>query len=152
MLSKLKSILPTRQKLGVIVSLSFACAFMIIVFSPLDIYLHNPTSFVVSWRIILPPLLIACLSVTLFLSLILIILSKSKALSGIILLIMWGMLISGYIQTLFLNGEMIAITGFISDHSIITRGRLANLFLWAAIAFLPLGLWCLFHLSPTCCV
>ena len=193
MLDKLKSIIPEKWKLAAILSISFTSAFMILMYSPLDIYLRNPTAFVVSWRIILPPLVIACLLVFMLLSIILFVLSRNNAIPGlvlfllcgliafvlcfifniyptglmyigfafvavavlwfiftkflkekasdVILLILWGVLIGGYIQILFLNNEMTAITGAAPEYSAITPSRLANLIIWAVIALLPLGLW-----------
>ena len=58
MSNKLKAILPPKRQLATILSISFVSAFTVFIYTPLDMYLHNPADFVVSWRFILPPLLI----------------------------------------------------------------------------------------------
>jgi len=186
MLTKAKSFLPEKWKIFSTLSLSFAISFMITVYSPLDIYLHNPTAFVVGWRFLLPPLLIlfvicfVAISVALFLFshkniifglavfivlAVLVILArfvfnihmatsvyvlptivgtailwavlnrllKDKA-ADVILLVLWGVLISAYVQVLFLNGNMESIAGTQPDHKSLI---IPNLLIWIAIILVP---------------
>jgi len=179
-----------------ILSLSFSISFTIIVFSPLDIYLFNPTAFVVSWRFMLPPLLIACLLLFFFLLVVNIVLSLNKIIPGVVLfflcavtafiagyvlqiyptgliyvsiafaaaavfwvllikilkenasvvvmLLMWGVLICAYVQILFLNGDMTAITGAVAEYGKFTTGSIINILLWVIITLMPLGIWVIF--------
>jgi len=52
-----KSLLPPRRKLAAILSVSFASAFTVFIFTPMDLYLNSPLDFVISWRFMLLPLL-----------------------------------------------------------------------------------------------
>ena len=199
MRGKLGELIPGRWRLGAILSLSFTISFTVMMFMPLDVFLHNPVDFVVSWRFFLPGLLLfsvlgfvalsavniiiwqksivpgvvllmVCAVSILFLRFalnmftvsylyILIALTVAALLwiflkklmkdmaSDIVLLIMIGVLISSYIQVLFLNGDMALITGGGARYSVFTTGNIINFILWVTIAFVPLGLWVLLRLK-----
>ena len=49
--------LPSGAKLAAMLSLSFMVPFMVFLFTPLDLYLHNPTAFLVGWKFLLPQFL-----------------------------------------------------------------------------------------------
>jgi len=190
MLNKLKSILPDKWRLASILALSFAVSFMVSIYSPLDIYLHNPTVFVVGWRFLLPPLLIVFTVSFITISFSLLLLTKNRILYGLVLfllltvlvitirftfdmlstayiyilsiiagaallwtvltkllkdtaaditlLLLWGGVISAYIQVLFLNGEMGSISGAEPDYKTLA---LPNLMIWVVITLLLLCLW-----------
>jgi len=138
---------PSKHRLTAILSLSFAMSFFVIVHSPLDIYLHNPVVFVVSWRFILPPLLLMFAIAFVVLSLILFLLStkKSGRVFDIVLLILWGVFISAYVQVLLLNGRMLTEVGAKIEYSALTLQNIINFLVWIAIAFLPLCIFFLFQ-------
>jgi len=90
---RLRSILPPKWELASIISISFSISFMVFIYSPLDIYLHNPTGFVVGWRFLLPPLAIMFLTAFCALIVILMILRSNIIIHGVILLLMCGAVI-----------------------------------------------------------
>jgi len=186
-------LLQSKWKIAAILSLSFTMSFMIFIYSPLDIYLHNPVAFVVSWRFFLPSLLLFFLVCFIVISVILLLLLHRSMFAGIIplllfavlvvtarfvfglfhtafiyilsvlaaavvilfllkktikdktadvvLLLLWGILLSSYIQILFLNGDMTAITGIQTNYDIITFRHLLYLTVWIITAALPLCIW-----------
>jgi hypothetical protein len=192
------SILPPKQKLVVMISLSFASAFMLFIYTPLDIYLHNPTDFVVGWKFLLPPL--AGLFVLCFFAVIslLLLIWHRKTKTGVILLTLcgglvlilrfvlqmfpqiyiymlaaivfvmviwvlmtkfikedafniialalWGILTAAYIQTLFLNGSMVMITGQQTGYSELSIDNIINMLIWVVILLLPLCLFVFFKI------
>jgi hypothetical protein len=48
-------------RLAAILTFSFSAMFTVLFFAPFDMYLHNPAEFLVSWKLLLPPLLIFAL-------------------------------------------------------------------------------------------
>jgi len=93
MSNKVKTILPPRRKLAAILSISFVSFFTLFLYTPLDMYLNNPIDFVVSWRFLLPPLLIAFLLCFIGLSAILVLIYHRKMMAGIIALSLLGLMI-----------------------------------------------------------
>lgn len=81
-----KTALPPRRTLAAILSISFASAFTLFIYTPMDMYLHNPSDFVVSWRFILLPLLGAFLVSFLAISVVLTMICYRKTVVGLILL------------------------------------------------------------------
>ena len=184
---------PSNLKLMAILSSAFAVSFTIFLFTPFDLYLHNPTAFVVSWKLMLLPLLIFAIAGFVALAAMLLILCYRKTFLGVILfllsalfvayvrfisqlflsiylfffiiialalvlwvmslkvlkekavdaalLLIWGVLVIAYGQTLFLNGNMTLITGDIARYSVLTPENLVNLLLWVLLALLPLCFW-----------
>lgn len=47
---------PPKRTVAAMAMLSFAAAFLVMFFSPFDMYLNNPTGFVVGWKFLLPAL------------------------------------------------------------------------------------------------
>ena len=185
--------MPPKWRLAAILSLSFSISFMVLLFMPLDMFLHNPLDFIVSWKFILPGLLVFSAVGFVVLSVINIILWQKSTFpcivmlmicgglvlfarfalnmftvvflyvlialvflavswvilkrllgdgtSELLLLALLGILISSYIQMLFLNGNMVQITGGAARYSLLTITNIANLFIWVGIALVPLGLW-----------
>ena len=135
-------------KFAAITALSFSVPFMLLFYTPLDIYLHNPMAFVVGWRLLVPHLLLLFMAfvIMLFAALLLIcflliaLLKKEKA-ADIILLGLLGFLLSAYVQTLFLNGNMEPDVGGSSLYSALTLQNIINLLIWLAILLVPIGLW-----------
>ncbi|MCL2221097.1 MAG: hypothetical protein FWC20_02720 [Oscillospiraceae bacterium] len=183
----------TKWKFAAIFALSFAAPFMLLLYSPLDIYLHNPAVFLISWRLLLPPLLvffiitfillfitllllchkkllpgvsvfilgtalaliarfafnmfvyvylyiIAALVIAAIVFILLKTLLKDNAASDIILLGILGVLLSAYVQTLFLNAAMTDI-GASPDYSALSVSNMVNLLIWLIASLLPIVLW-----------
>jgi len=194
MLNKLKSILPPKLKLAAILSISFSSAFLVFIYTPFDIYLNNPSDFVVSWRLMLPPLLIVFLICFLILSFILFMMWHKKIIIGLVLLalcgvffavarfyflplqtlliviavamtvwvlmlkflkeesadvvmlVLLGLIVAAYVQTLFLNNNMVSIMGQQTFYSERSTGNIINMLIWAAIALIPLSAFIVFKI------
>ncbi|MCL2221096.1 MAG: hypothetical protein FWC20_02715 [Oscillospiraceae bacterium] len=135
------------KKFAVIFILSFSGSFMMLFYTPLDIYLNNPTVFVVGWRLLLPHMLVFfALGLSLMVIALIILCVLLKVLLGdrftdILLLGVLGGLLSAYVQTLFLNSGMIAEAGASPSYSAFTPANIINLVIWAVIALLPIGVW-----------
>jgi hypothetical protein len=180
-------------KLFAVLALSFSAPFMLLFYSPFDIFLHNPSSFIVSWRLLVPnlllffsigfvlmaiTLLVLChrnlklglsffalgilfvllirfafnMFATLYLFLIAAIVLvavfyfllwkflKASA-SELFLLLVLGVLLSSYVQTLFLNGRMVVDVGSSVRYSELTFANIFNLLVWVFVALLPAGLF-----------
>ncbi|MCL2424850.1 MAG: sulfatase-like hydrolase/transferase [Oscillospiraceae bacterium] len=199
MSDKLKAILPPKRKTASILAISFASAFTLFLYTPLDMYLNNPTDFVVSWRFLLPPLLVAFLLCFIAISIVLTLIFHKKTIAGVITLAvvgvmiiaarfvfvlfsamflymlgavvaaivvwvlllrllkeealtvvilgMWGVLVAAYIQTLFLNGNMVAIMGQQTEYGVLTFSNIINALIWFVIIVAPLCIWLLFKVK-----
>lgn len=183
------------QKLAAILSLSFSMMYTVILFTPLDLYLHNPTDFVVSWKFFAPALFGVALICSIALSVVLFMMWYKKTMLGVALLllcalfftfirfayqqflsmyiyivglivcviiiwilltrllrekavdaallVLWGVYVISYIQTLFLNGGMTLITGDKAEYN----GQIINILLWVIVSLLPLCLWIVFKIK-----
>ena len=187
---KINKIAPPDLKFFSMLSVSFAFAFMVFIYSPFDIYLNNPSGFVVSWKFLLPPLTVAFFLCFLLLLVVLLLLWHRKIITGLILfavpglliiiaryiylmfsesfgfmiaaiiiimviwvlliavfkeksadivmLLMWGVIAASYVQTLFLNGKMVEITGQQTLYSERAAGNYINLLIWVTLTLTPL--------------
>lgn len=90
LMSRLKVKLPPKWKLTSILAISFSLSFTVVLFMPLDMYLHNPNDFVVSWKFILPGLLLFSFAGFTALSVINIALWQKSAVPGAVLLLLCG--------------------------------------------------------------
>ena len=199
MSDKLKSILPPKRKAAAILSVSFACAFMVFFYTPFDMFLNNPTDFIVSWKYILLPLIILFMLCFLALTVLLLFIWRGKMIEGVVvfallgvlilfarfalglfsvlylyllaaaagamvlwvlmikvfkseaidvvIIALWGVIIAAYVQTLFLNGEMIAIAGVENEYSVLSPGNLLNLLIWAVIILAALCVFVVFKIK-----
>jgi len=91
---KLKSLFSPRRKLAAILSISFSSAFMVFIYTPFDIYLHNPSDFVVSWRFMLLPVAAVFLLSFLALTIVLLFLRHKKIPAGVITASLCGALVT----------------------------------------------------------
>jgi hypothetical protein len=184
---------PPGTKLAAILSAAFAVSFMVLFFTPFDLYLHNPTGFIVGWKFLLPSLIALILPAFVGLSTVLLLLYHRKTVAGAALfalcaaviaylrfvrhhflyvgipallllaallavwvlsikfmkekavdaalLLIWGVVTAAYVQSLFLNGEMVQLTGDRAGYGDVTAGHVANLLLWVAIMSAPLCVW-----------
>ena len=81
---------PWKLKLTAILSFSFTASFMILCFTPLELFFNNPTNFLVSWKFLLPSLFAAALIGTAALSIALLLLWRGKTMVGVVLLLLSG--------------------------------------------------------------
>ena len=196
MLNKIKLYLPPKRKLATMLSVSVATAFTLFFYTPFDIYLHNPSDFIVGWRFLLPFLLAYFLGCFLIVLLFLILVWYRKIIIGVALLavcgvliiiarfafmmfessylyvlvgiaaaaviwvlmnkilkestfdvvtlLIWGLLIAAYVQTLFLNGNMIIIKNQQAAYSEQSAANIVNLLIWAVLTLLPLCIFILY--------
>jgi hypothetical protein len=77
-----------------ILSISFAMSFMVFFFVPVDLFLHNPTDFIVSLNFLLLPWLICALSGFAILSAILFLLNGNKLITGVIIIFSCGLILT----------------------------------------------------------
>jgi len=162
---------------------------MIFIYTPLDIYLHNPVDFIVGWKFLLPPLLLVFLIFFILLSALFFIIWRFKLTAGIVIhaflfasiifarfglnlfsasyiymliftvlaavlwtllinkcnadaldisvLLVWGLIIAAYLQTLFLNGNMIEIRGVQTTYSDRSLYNILNMLLWVVVILIP---------------
>jgi hypothetical protein len=85
---KIIGALPPKWKLSAILALSFAGMFTVFVFTPLDLYLQNPTSFMVSWKFFMPALIATAAIGTAALTAMFILLWHKKTWLGVTILIL----------------------------------------------------------------
>ena len=67
---------------------------------------------------------------------------KEEALTFVILGI-WGLIVASYIQTLFLNGNMVAIMGQQTEYNQLSFSNIMNVVIWIAIILAPFCIWLL---------
>ncbi len=121
-----------------IISLSFAASFTFFFFSPMDIFLGNQKEFVVSFGHVAIPLLITSLIAAALLILIQnIFLKIQKQIYILISRFVFGITLAAYIQSLFLNSKMAAITGDDARYSDNRLTVVVNLVIYVALIFLP---------------
>jgi len=196
MADKIKTLLPSKGKLGITVAISFAYSFMLFIYTPLDMFLHNPVDFVVGWRFLLPPLMLVFVISFIAIFVVLTLLHHRKILPGVValalfgvmviiarfalglfsvaffhvmgaivvaiiawilllkvlkrqafnvvVLLMGGVLLAAYIQTLFLNGDMVSIMGQQTGYGELTFENIRNILTWIVIIIAPLFLCLIF--------
>ena len=92
-MNKIFTNLPSRKLTAILVT-SFTASFTIFLFTPLDLYLHNPKDFVMGWKFLLPNLLMFSLLGFIALSVVLLMLLLCRrVVSGLILLLVLGLLV-----------------------------------------------------------
>ncbi|MBR1739854.1 MAG: sulfatase-like hydrolase/transferase [Ruminococcus sp.] len=126
--------------------LSLACSFTVLFFSPADIYIGNQREFSVNSKDILVPLLICAgigfAALAIFFN---ILLAVHPAVFDIGANLCFGVLLSFYLQMLFLNGNMMAMTGDYKSYSLKNGYVKINLVITALIAIAPLAVWIIKH-------
>ena len=119
---------------------SGAGIFTLLFFSPLEVYLGNPTDFRVSIYSAIIILGLAAAALTLIFSLLLSFLPV-KALK-IINLCIFGFTLCFYIQSLFLNGALIKLDGEKLELDLATK--IINAVVWAVIFIVVIACWLVF--------
>jgi len=115
LLSKPLKYLPPNLKTAAVLSLCLSINFMIAVFIPLDLYLHNPVEFVVGLRILLPALSLFALFGFILLSVFLLMIMSGKVLPSVLAFLLCALFITsiwqaGYIDFSVYLDLMIIIT------------------------------------------
>jgi hypothetical protein len=131
--------LPQPKRLAVIM-LSIVLPFSLFFLMPMDIFLHNAPDFVVTITDFLLPNLAFSIVVSLVLFLILATAIRGKALD-IVCLLLFGLMISAYIQVLFLNGSVKQITGADVEYANMSHLNTINYIFWLIITVVPLCVW-----------
>ncbi|MDR0947306.1 MAG: LTA synthase family protein [Ruminococcus sp.] len=121
---------------------TLACVIIVLVltyafFQPLDLYLRNSTSFMVGIDRISIPFGLISLALCALLYFPLSFLKDGKAVD-IIILVLFGFTVSSYVQLLFLNYEMGAMTGAYYNYSELTSTHMSNFGIFILIMFEPL--------------
>jgi len=119
-----------KKKIMVSAPICFAITFSIIIFGPFDLFLHNKAEFPFCLGEVISSFLIAAFVV--FIIGLFIVLVIPKAVSEIVICILSGLLLSSYIQILFLN----------KGNIVITKGKETfNLYIYIAIFVVPLTMY-----------
>ena len=189
----------SKWKLAAIFSFSFTLCFTVLLFTPLDLFLNNPTYFIVSWKFLFWPLLAMSFVLTIVVSAVCILLWLRKTASVVIILLLiwllvtigrfvfyrfitfyvlicimlavsalawilliklckknaldvalhfaWGVVVSMYVQMLFLNSDMVMITGEKAGYGSLTPEHILNLAICVIIIILPLCLRMIFKVK-----
>lgn len=124
-----------------ILFISLAFSFTLFFFAPLDVFIGNQKDFIVGFGRVFPPMLItaAVSAAALFVIQNLMLLIHEIAYI-IISRFIFGLLLAGYVQMLFLNGKMTSFTGdayHYTDNKVTT---ILNMSLFVILMFLPVFL------------
>lgn len=130
---------PFMHRLGSATLVSLAFVFSVIVFIPYEIYLGNVGDFAFEfskfWWII------AIEAVAVLAAMIVVeLLFKGKAFN-VVLSLVFGVTLAGYVQSMFLNGLMDTMTGDVATWS--GSQVIVNLIIWIAVMLIPVAI-CLF--------
>jgi len=116
-------------------------AFSLFFMMPLDVYFNNQIDYNIGARYVVLPLLLCSLLVFSAVFLLPPLFIKRNGID-VLILILAGISLACYAQTLFFNGRMRELTGdgvyYAGDMSV---QNLLNFFVWLFIAFLPLCIW-----------
>jgi len=139
-LKKLKNRLHIDKRTeAAIIALSISFGFMIFLFSPMEIFVGSPSDFTIGFREIFFPMLFKAAEASLFIALLLnAACFINKALYTVLADIMFGALIAGYSQQLFMNGKMNQITGDEAANTDLSPAVTANLIVYLLLLLLPL--------------
>jgi hypothetical protein len=130
--------LPTKLRCLSLLSVVFALIFTFFLLSPLDLYLHNTKDYQIGFRAEFLPLLLFSLTAFCVLSVILLMPWFGEKVQNGIILLLSGLLIAAYVQMLFLNGEMVSVTGDDAKYSEYTMPHIINFAVFLIITVLPL--------------
>ncbi len=122
-----------------IIILSFAIAFTVFFFPPMDIFLGNMREFVVDFKhVALPMLGVSCAAAGALILVQNFFLLIAEWLYKVISKLLFGFLLAIYTQVLFLNGKMTTITGDSTSYSDDRKNVTINMFILTFILLLPL--------------
>ena len=121
--------------------ISLAFSFTLFFFAPLDVFIGNQKDFIVGFGRVFPPMLItAALSAAALFALQNLMLLIHEIAYIIFSRFVFGLLLAGYVQMLFLNGKMTSFTGdahHYTDNKVTTT---LNMALFVTLTFLPVFL------------
>lgn len=119
--------------------ISLAASFTLFFFAPLDVFIGNQKDFIVGFGRVLPPMLIVSLiSFAALAALQAVMLLISEKLYIIVSRLIFGFLLAGYVQMLFLNGKMTSFTGDAYRYNDHKATVILNAALYIALIVLPL--------------
>ena len=93
-MKSLRDAIPPKPKLIAIISFSFTLFFTVMVCVPTDLYLHNPSNFIVGWKFFITPLIVVALIGIVMLSIVLVLLWNKMLFMGIVSLLLFGLLVT----------------------------------------------------------
>lgn len=128
----------TKQELMIIL-LSFSLSFTVLFFPSAEVYIRNQKDFLVSAAHIIIPMLIVALVLS-FITIILLNLMVliNEVLYNVTSRVLFGLLLAFYIQELFFNGKMSAVTGDSYDGAIASYEIAINFIIFYVIAVAPI--------------
>lgn len=121
--------------------ISLAFSFTLFFFAPLDVFIGNQKDFIVGFGRVFPPMLItaAIAAIALFVLQNLMLLIHEIAYI-IFSRLVFGLLLAGYVQMLFLNGKMTSFTGDAYHYTDNKAATILNMALFAVLVLLPVFL------------
>lgn len=129
--------------------ISLAFSFTLFFFAPLDVFIGNQKDFIVGFGRVFPPMLItaavAAAAIFIFQNLMLLIHEIAYIIFS---RFVFGLLLAGYVQMLFLNGKMTSFTGdayHYTDNKVTT---ILNMALFAVLTLLPVFLSLMARYKP----
>ena len=129
--------------------ISLAFSFTLFFFAPLDVFIGNQKDFIVGFGRVFPPMLItaavAAAALFIFQNLMLLIHEIAYIIFS---RFVFGLLLAGYVQMLFLNGKMTSFTGdayHYTDNKVTT---ILNMALFAVLTLLPVFLSLMARYKP----
>lgn len=147
--SEKKSSCFTKKTEITMLLISLAFSFTLFFFAPLDVFIGNQKDFIVGFdRVFLPMLGTAVFSTAVLFALQNLLLLISDAAYIIVSRLIFGLLLAGYVQMLFLNGKMTSFTGDAYHYTDNKLATIANMALFIVLALLPMFLSSLANFMP----
>ncbi len=124
-----------------ILFISIAFSFTLFFFAPLDVFIGNQKDFIVGFGRVLPPMLITAVISSAVLFVVQNLMLFINEIAYIVLSrLVFGLLLAGYVQMLFLNGKMTSFTGDAYQYTDNKAAVIFNMALFAVLMFLPVFL------------
>ncbi|MDR0813856.1 MAG: LTA synthase family protein [Oscillospiraceae bacterium] len=135
---KTKPFISKRPKSRIISALLLALAlsFTFAFFVPVEIYIRNQRDFVIGFSNVAVPMFIVALIAAAVIFAVLFLLPEK--IYRVFSCLGLGLLLASYVQLLFLNGDMKALTGDDAGYGELTSGHITNAVIWTVIFLLPL--------------
>ncbi|MCL1903700.1 MAG: hypothetical protein FWF94_04715 [Oscillospiraceae bacterium] len=139
---KLKAIFPifftekNKRAAYIVTFTAFSLMFFFLI--PLDLYLNNYNDFNINFLSVAFPLALTCLIVFVITIFLFPLIIKENVLE-ITAYIVCGLMLACYVQVLFLNHDMVSLTGDNIDYSSFDINRTINMILWLEILALPIS-------------
>ena len=128
---------------------SAALSLTVFFFSPVDIFISDQIDFIVGYKVIVFPMLLLTLASTAAMMILLMLcLLIKETVYNVVKHLFFGVLCAMYIQMMFYNGKMTALTGIGRKYTDMPVYNYINYFVFFFISCLPFTLWGLKQAAP----